>query len=262
MSGAGRLAGRHAFVTGAAGGIGSAIAAALAAEGARVTLAGRRAGALEAVRAALPDAARHGTAVFDVTEEAAVGHAFAAAEAERGPLDILVANAGAAPSAPFAKTDRTLWDATLALNLTGTFHCFRAAAAGMQPRGRGRIIAVASTAGLVGYPYVSAYVAAKHGVVGLVRALALELATSGVTVNAVCPGFTDTPLIDQAVETIVAKTGRSAEDARRTLARSNPQGRLVAPAEVADAVLWLAGDGASAVTGQAIAVAGGEVMAG
>jgi NAD(P)-dependent dehydrogenase (short-subunit alcohol dehydrogenase family) len=262
MSGAGRLAGRHALVTGAAGGIGSAIAAALAAEGARVTLAGRRAEALDAARAPLPDPSRHGIAAFDVTDEAGVGRAFAAAEAERGPLDILVANAGAAPSAPFAKTDRALWDATLALNLTGTFHCFRAAAAGMQPRGRGRIIAVASTAGLVGYPYVSAYVAAKHGVVGLVRALALELATSGVTVNAVCPGFTDTPLIDQAVETIVAKTGRSAEDARRTLARSNPQGRLVAPAEVADAVLWLAGDGASAVTGQAIAVAGGEVMAG
>ncbi len=262
MSGAGRLARRHALVTGAAGGIGSAIATALAAEGAALTLAGRRADALEALRAALPDPARHGVAVFDVTQEDAVAQAFAQAEAARGPLDILVANAGAAPSAPFARTDRTLWDATLSLNLTGVFHCLRAAVPGMQQRGRGRVVAVASTAGLVGYPYVAAYVAAKHGVIGLVRALALELARSGVTVNAVCPGFTDTPLIDAAVDTIVAKTGRSADDARASLARSNPQGRLVSPQEVADAVLWLVGDGASAVTGQAIAVAGGEVMAG
>jgi NAD(P)-dependent dehydrogenase (short-subunit alcohol dehydrogenase family) len=155
-----------------------------------------------------------------------------------------------------------VWDATLALNLTGTFHCLRACAPAMQKRGRGRVVAVASTAGLVGYPYVSAYVAAKHGVIGLVRALALEYASAGVTVNAVCPGFTDTPLLDGAVGTIVAKTGRSADDARKTLARSNPQGRLVTPQEVADAVLWLVGDGASSVTGQAIVVAGGEVMAG
>ncbi len=262
MTGTGRLSGRHALVTGAAGGIGAAIVAALAADGASVTLAGRRADALETLRATLPDPSRHGVAVFDVTDEAATAAAFARSEAERGPLDILVANAGAAPSAPFAKTDRSMWDATLALNLTGVFNCFRAAVPGMQRRGRGRVVAVASTAGLVGYPYVSAYVAAKHGVVGLVRALALELAATGVTVNAVCPGFTDTPLIAGAVDTIVAKTGRSAEDARKTLARSNPQGRLVTPREVADAVGWLVGDGASAVTGQAIAVAGGEVMAG
>jgi NAD(P)-dependent dehydrogenase (short-subunit alcohol dehydrogenase family) len=262
MRGGGRLSGRHALVTGAAGGIGAAIAAALARDGATVTLAGRRMDALEQLRGALPNPALHGVAVFDVTEEEAVSQAFGESEAARGPLDILIANAGAAPSAPFGRTDRALWDSTLALNLTGVFHCLRAAVPGMQQRGRGRVVAVASTAGLVGYPYVSAYVAAKHGVVGLVRALALELATSGVTVNAVCPGFTDTPLIAGAVDTIVAKTGRTAEDARRTLARSNPQGRLVTPEEVADAVLWLAGDGASAVTGQAIAVAGGEVMAG
>jgi NAD(P)-dependent dehydrogenase (short-subunit alcohol dehydrogenase family) len=262
MNGGGRLSGRHALVTGAAGGIGAAIVLALAREGAAVTLAGRRRDALERLRQSLPGPDRHGVAVFDVTDEDAVSRAFAESEYARGPLDVLLANAGAAPSAPFGRTDRTMWDATLALNLTGVFHCLKAAVPGMQQRGRGRIVAVASTAGLVGYPYVSAYVAAKHGVVGLVRALALELATSGVTVNAVCPGFTDTPLIAGAVDTIVAKTGRTAEDARRTLARSNPQGRLVTPAEVADAVLWLAGDGASAVTGQAIAVAGGEVMAG
>ncbi|MCZ8106765.1 MAG: SDR family NAD(P)-dependent oxidoreductase [Burkholderiales bacterium] len=262
MSDGNRLSGRHALVTGAAGGIGAAIAGALARDGAAVTLAGRRKDALEQLRMALPNPALHGVAVFDVTAEDAVSRAFTESEVARGPVDILIANAGAAPSAPFGRTDRALWDSTLALNLTGVFHCLKAAVPGMQQRGRGRIVAVASTAGLVGYPYVSAYVAAKHGVVGLVRALALELATSGVTVNAVCPGFTDTPLIAGAVDTIVAKTGRTAVDARRTLARSNPQGRLVTPEEVADAVLWLAGDGASAVTGQAIAVAGGEVMAG
>lgn len=261
MSAAGRLAGRHALVTGAAGGIGAAIAAALAQEGATLTLAGRRADALDRLRASLPGTG-HGTATFDVTDEAAVTGAFEAAEGARGPLDVLVANAGAAPSAPFSRTGRDLWDATLALNLTGTFHCLRACAPGMHKRGRGRIVAVASTAGLAGYPYVAAYVAAKHGVIGLVRALALEYAASGVTVNAVCPGFTDTPLLAGAVDTIVSKTGRSADEARTALAKSNPQGRLVTPQEVADAVLWLAGDGASSVTGQAIVVAGGEVMAG
>jgi len=150
----------------------------------------------------------------------------------------------------------------IAVNLTGTFLVTRAILPGMVARGRGRVVNVASTAGLVGYPYVSAYVAAKHGVVGLTRALALEVARRGVTVNAVCPGFTDTPLIDASVATIAEKTGRDADTARAELARSNPQGRLVAPEEVAATVVWLASDAASAINGQAIAVAGGEVMTG
>lgn len=262
MSTGAHLAGRHALVTGAGSGIGATIAAALAQAGATVTLAGRRLDRLEALRPTLSGPDRHGSLAMDVTDAASVRDGFAAAERARGPVDILVANAGAAPSAPYTRIDRSAWDDALAVNLTGAFLCMQAAMPGMVKRGRGRVIAIASTAGLKGYPYVSAYVAAKHGLVGLVRALAMEVAGSPVTVNAVCPGFTETPLLDGAVETIVSKTGRSADEARAALARSNPQGRLVRPEEVADAVLWLAGDGAGSVTGQAIVVAGGEVMAG
>ena len=257
----GRLAGRHALVTGAGSGIGAGIAAALAVEGAILTLSGRRSGPLEAVRDGLAGSG-HGVLPLDVTDPAAVQAVVAEAEAARGPLAILVTAAGAAPSAPLARTDDAMWASTLAVNLTGVFACLRAVLPGMVARGRGRAVAVASTAGLIGYPYVSAYCAAKHGVVGLVRALALETAKSGVTVNAVCPGFTDTPLLDGAVTTITARTGRSAEAARAELAKANPQGRLVTVAEVADTVLWLCGPGASAITGQAIAVAGGEVTTG
>jgi len=253
---------RHAFVTGAGSGIGKAIALAFAAEGHIVSLAGRRAGPLEAVceeiHAAGSEAFVHGG--FDVTDATAVERGIAAAIASAGEIAVLVNCAGEAPSAPFEKTDFALWQRVLSINLTGVYLVTQAALASVRRAGNGRIVNVASTAGLTGYAYVSAYCASKHGVIGLTRALALELARSDVTVNAVCPGFTDTPLIDGALDTISEKTGRSREEARASLARSNPQGRLVSPAEVAHTVSWLVSEGASAITGQAIAVAGGEIL--
>ncbi|WP_013207418.1 SDR family NAD(P)-dependent oxidoreductase [Ralstonia solanacearum] len=254
------LAGHHAVVTGAGRGIGAAIAARLAADGATLTLMGRNAAVLEAAAATLPAAARARVVPCDVSDAASVMQAFASARAGLGPVSILVNNAGQAESAPFAKTTLEHWQRMLAVNLTGTFLCTQAALADVQVCGRGRIVNVASTAGLRGYAYVSAYTAAKHGVIGLTRALALELATRGVTVNAVCPGYTDTDIVRESIDRIVARTGRSAEDARAELVKGNPQGRLVTPDEVADAVAWLCSDGAASINGQAIAVAGGEVM--
>ena len=256
------MSGRHAFITGAGSGIGKAITLKLAAEGHIVSLAGRRAGPLETVRdeirAAGGEAFVH--TGFDVTDAAAVERGIGAAIAAAGDIAVLVNCAGEAPSAPFEKTDFALWQRVLSINLTGVYLVTQAALASVRRAGNGRIVNVASTAGLTGYAYVSAYCASKHGVVGLTRALALELARTDITINAVCPGFTDTPLIDGALDTITEKTGRSREDARASLARSNPQGRLVTPAEVAHTVSWLASQGASAITGQAIAVAGGEVL--
>jgi NAD(P)-dependent dehydrogenase (short-subunit alcohol dehydrogenase family) len=252
----GRLDGRHALVTGGGSGIGAAIAERLAGQGAVVSLLGRDPERL-AAQAARMDRA-HAVAA-DVTDETAVERAFAEAAARAGPVSILINNAGAAPSAPFLKTTRALWDGALAVNLTGAFLCAKTALPGMQAAGWGRVVNVASTAGLKGYPYVAAYCAAKHGLVGLTRALALEVARSGVTVNAVCPGFTDTELVARSVETIVTKTGRSADQAREALAAGNPQGRLVTPDEVAAAVLWLCLPESAAVNGAALPVAGGEV---
>ncbi len=252
---------RHALVTGGGTGIGAAIAARLVADGIRVTLAGRRRDVLDATAAKLP-AGMARTVIMDVTDEESIKVAVADASAAFGDIDILVNNAGRADSAPFAKATIVQVDAMLDVNFKGVWRVTAAVLPGMVARKSGRIVNVASTAGLVGYAYVTAYVAAKHAVVGLTRALALEVARQGVTVNAVCPGFTETPLLDGAVANITAKTGRSDADARAELAKGNPQGRLVKPAEVADAVAWLAAPGASAITGQAIAVAGGEVMTG
>jgi 3-hydroxybutyrate dehydrogenase len=245
----------HALVTGGGRGIGRAIASVLAQAGATVTVLGRD-------RAALDDAVAAGSAHFavvaDVADQAAVAAAIAEAAA-RAPIDILIANAGAAESAPFAKSDAALFRRMMDVNFMGVVYAVQAVLPVMKERRYGRVVAVASTAGLKGYAYVSAYSAAKHAVVGLVRSLALELAVTRVTVNAVCPGFTDTDLLSGSIDNIMKKTGRNHEQAVAELARHNPQGRLITPAEVADTVLWLCGEGAGAITGQAIAIAGGEV---
>jgi len=249
----GHLDGKHALVTGAGSGIGAAIATALAAEGAALTLVGRNLARLEAHAATLGGA--H-TAVCDVTDEAAVERLAGLVE----PLDVLVNNAGAAESAPLARTDLALWQRMLDTNATGTFLLCRAFAPAMIERGSGRIVNIASTAGERGYAYVSAYCAAKHAVLGLTRALALELAATGVTVNAVSPGYTESPLLDRAVEGIVASTALDYEAARVALLRDNAMGRFVRPEEIASAVAWLCEPAQAAVTGRTITVAGAEVV--
>lgn len=245
---------RHAVITGGGSGIGAAVARQLLDQGLRVTLMGRSLERLQAQQQAL--GGEVGLQACDVGDEASVAAAFAAL----GPVDILVNNAGQVETAPLAKTSLESWQRLLNVNLTGTFLCSRAVLPGMSERGFGRIVNVASTAALKGYAYVAAYCAAKHGVLGLTRALALETVKKGITVNAVCPGYTETEIVAQAVQTIMAKTGRTAEAARAELAAANPQGRLIQPEEVAATVAWLVGEGSASITGQAIAVAGGEVM--
>jgi NAD(P)-dependent dehydrogenase (short-subunit alcohol dehydrogenase family) len=248
------LDGKHAVVTGASRGIGLAVARSLLAQGARVTLMARDAAALDAAARELGGGVAWQAA--DVSDAASVEQAFVRA----GVVDILVNNAGQAASSPFMRTDAAVWQRMLDVNLSGAYHCIQAALPGMLDAGWGRIVNVASTAGLTGYRYVAAYCAAKHGLVGLTRALALELAAKGITVNAVCPGYTETDIVQEAVANIVRKTGRSEEQARAELASGNPQGRLVRPEEVAHAVAMLCMPDAAAMNGQSIAVAGGEVM--
>jgi NAD(P)-dependent dehydrogenase (short-subunit alcohol dehydrogenase family) len=249
------LAGRHALVTGGGTGIGAAVAMTLAGAGAAVTICGRR---LEPLQATASGDENILPVTADVTDEAAMATLFEHAETAGKPIDIVVANAGMAESMPVHKTSIALWNRTLMVNLTGAFLTVKPALAGMRARGFGRIVFVASTGGLKGYAYVAPYVAAKHGVIGLMRTLALETATAGITVNAVCPGFTETTMLADAVDRIVETTKRGTADVRAALAARNPQGRFIAPREVADTVLWLCGAASAAITGQAISVSGGE----
>ena len=258
-----RLEGAHAVVTGGGTGIGAAIARALAAEGAKLTLVGRRREPLEEIANRIRSSGTTEAVLVapaDVTSREEVGRAFALARDAQGPITILVNNAGGAESAPFAKVTEENWRNTLAVNLDALFHCCQAALPDLLAAEHGRIVNVASVAGLKGYAYSAPYVAAKHGAIGLTRALAVEYAKRSLTVNAVCPGFTETEMVRDAIATIRAKTNRTDAEARAELAAFNPQGRLIQPEEVASAVLWLCLKENGSVTGQAISVAGGEVM--
>ncbi len=252
------LAGKHALVTGGGRGIGAAIARALASEDARVTLLGRTASQLAETAASIPGGAA--TVTADVTDPEQVGRALLEARAASGEIQILVNNAGRPASRAIAKSDEHFWRDILAVNLDSVYHMTRAVIPGMIAGEWGRIVNISSTAGLRGYAYCTAYCAAKHGVIGLTRALALEVSKTGITVNAVCPGYTDTGVIRDAILQISEKTARSEAEARETLVSFNPQERLVQPQEVASAVLWLCMPGSESMNGQSIAIAGGEVM--
>jgi NAD(P)-dependent dehydrogenase (short-subunit alcohol dehydrogenase family) len=253
------LNGVHALVTGAGRGIGAAIVTTLAESGARLTLLGRNRTVLDTHAATLGSSAEAFVVTADVTDEDAVTAAFAAARARHGEIAILVNNAGAATSAPFTKLDRTTWDAAIAVNLTATYVCCRTVVGPMIAARYGRIVNVASTAGLAGGPYIAAYTAAKHGAIGLTRSLAAELGSKGITVNAVCPGFTETAMLDDTLARIAKATGRSEADAAKALLARNPLGRFVRPDEVAGVVAWLCRPDSAAINGQAIVVDGGEV---
>lgn len=246
------LAGKRVLITGGGSGVGANMALAFAEAGAEVIITGRRLQALEQVAA--QHSAIHAIAA-DVTDEASVQSLFAQA----GWVDIVIANAGAAESASLAKTSLATWQNMLAVNLTGVFLTLREGLKQMQERHWGRLIVVASTAGLKGYAYVAPYAAAKHGAIGLVRSLALEVATQGITVNALCPGFLDTEMTERSVTNIMQKTGRSREQALIALTSTNPQQRLIQPSEVSSAALWLCTAGSEGINGQALAIAGGEV---
>ena len=258
---------RHVWITGAGRGIGAAIAHAFAHEGAALSLSGRNLQTLESqaaeLRKAFPGVKLH-LSVMDLSDSASVDAAHRANHAALGPVTVLVNNAGQALSQPFAKTDLQLWQQMLNVNLTGTYLCIQAALPDLlaeSAKGHtARIVNIASTAGLKGFAYVSAYAAAKHGVIGLTRSLALELARKGVTVNAVCPGFTETDIVRESLANIVAKTGQTEAQARDALVAHNPQKKMIQPDEVAQAVMWLCSEAAASVNGQSIAVDGGETM--
>ena len=258
-----RLQGLHAVVTGGGRGIGAAIAAGLASQGARLTVLGRTGADLEAVARSVRDqfATQAHAAVCDVANQHEVVRAFAGAVEALGPVQILVNNAGQADAAPLAEISLESWNRVLAVNLTGTFLCTQQVLPGMIAARSGRVLNIASTAGLKGYARTAAYTAAKHGVVGLTRAVAAETARAGVTVNAICPGYTEgTEMFSTAVENVMHGKGVSAEEAERLLAKGSPRGTLITLQEIVHTVLWLCSPGASAIHGQAIAVAAGEVM--
>ena len=255
------LEGRRALVTGGSRGIGFAIAKSLLARNVDVVLLGRQSDRLDQARESLVGGSSPcvETVAVDVTQRDSLSDALGGVLDKRG-VDILVNNAGGTTGVPFHKLDEEGWDDALALNLSSAFLCTKAILPSMRSTGWGRIVNIASTAGQKGYAYVSAYCAAKHGLIGFTRALALELAKTEITVNAVCPGFADTDMTRTSVENIAAKTGMAAEAARKELAALNPQGRLVQPDEVAEAVVYLCQPSSSSMTGQAISVSGGEVM--
>ncbi len=247
---------RHVLVTGGGSGIGAAIAKRFQEKGWAVTIAGRNEERLRAQANRIKSSYQ----VMDVTDPEAIQRGFEAAQNQIGPIGVLVNNAGAAEAMPFMKTDFQQFQKTLAVNLEGVFLCTQAAIPGMLNAGAGRVVNIASTAALTGYAYVSAYCAAKHGVLGLTRALALEFARKNITINAVCPGYTDTDIIQNSIQKIVSATGRSAEEALQEFVKVNPQQRLIQPEEVAHTAYWLCEEASASITGQAIAVAGGEVL--
>ena len=257
----GTLKGSVALVTGGGRGIGRAIAMSIARAGGSVAVAARTAAEITAVAREIQRIGVGAAAIAcDVTDEASVARAVADVRERLGPVDILVNNAGLAESAPLSRTDSKLWERVLDVNLTGTYLCTRETLPAMIERKNGRIINIASVAGKVGFMYTSAYCAAKHGVLGFTRAVALEVASKGITVNAICPGWVDTDMTTTSVARIVQKTGRSAAEARSALEAMSPQRRLVQPDEVATVAVFLAGPGAHGITGQAINVDGGGVM--
>jgi NAD(P)-dependent dehydrogenase (short-subunit alcohol dehydrogenase family) len=250
------MSARHAFITGGGSGIGLAAARALAATGARLTLVGR---SIDKVKAAAEEFDDAHALACDVTDETSVKTAFGEARDRYGSVDILINNAGQAPSAPFKKTDLAFWNNVLAVNLTGAFLCTHAALPDMQDAKWGRIVNVGSVCSLKGYAYVTAYCASKHGLLGLTRALAHETAKHGVTVNCVCPGYVDTPIITESVERITSKTALSQAEAHESLIQFNPQGRIITPDEVGAAIAYLCSDGAAATNGAALPITGGEI---